>query len=85
MNEPIWVDHSVVNTTHDIMLAKHGGTSGIGDEGLLESLLTRPINSHVYAKQTCALWPRVTPTELLAITFILMGTNILHFSQLMFS
>jgi len=50
MNEPVWVTYSVVNTIHNIMLAKYGGTFGIRDKGLLESALARPINSHVYGK-----------------------------------
>ncbi len=56
MNEPIWILRSIVKTTHNIMIAKYGGTSGIRDEGLLESALARPINSHAYGQtDLCAL------------------------------
>ncbi len=57
MNEPIWIVSSVANSIHNAVIAKYGGgTSGIRDEGLLESALARPINSHAYGQtDLCAL------------------------------
>jgi death-on-curing protein len=42
MKEPIWVLPSVVSAMHEMMLAKHGGSGGVRDQGLLESALARP-------------------------------------------
>ena len=40
----LWVSREVLLALHDESLAEHGGCSGIRDEGLLESALTRPLN-----------------------------------------
>lgn len=42
MNEPVWVEHSVVLAIHDAQIAEHGGAAGLRDGGLLESALARP-------------------------------------------
>jgi death-on-curing protein len=39
-----WVDKQLLLLLHDESLAEHGGSSGIRDEGLLESALARPLN-----------------------------------------
>ena len=39
-----WVDRKALLLLHDESLAEHGGASGIRDEGLLDSALTRPVN-----------------------------------------
>ena len=50
MQEPIWVDASVVLAVNDEQLAEHGGASGVRDAGLLESALARPRNRYAYDK-----------------------------------
>jgi death-on-curing protein len=50
VEEPIWVDASVVLAVHDEQLAEHGGASGLRDPGLLESALARPRNRYAYDK-----------------------------------
>ena len=43
-----WVDRKALLLLHDESLAEHGGASGIRDEGLLDSALTRPVNLALY-------------------------------------
>jgi death on curing protein len=50
VQEPIWVDASVVLAVNDEQLAEHGGASGVRDSGLLESALARPRNRYAYDK-----------------------------------
>ncbi len=42
------VDKRALLLLHDESLAEHGGTSGLRDEGLLDSALARPQNRAVY-------------------------------------
>lgn len=42
MSEPVWIELPEVLAIHEILLAEHGGSSGVRDEGLLESALARP-------------------------------------------
>ena len=44
MSEPIWVPNRAVYIIHDRQIARHGGASGLRDEGLLQGALQRPIN-----------------------------------------
>jgi death-on-curing protein len=48
MKEPVWVRRDVILAYHDLLLAKHGGASGIRDEGMLDSALDRPKNRFHY-------------------------------------
>lgn len=41
----------VVLAIHEMLLIEHGGPSGIRDEGLLESALTRPQNKKYYGSR----------------------------------
>ena len=50
MKEPVWVRRGVVIAFHDRLLAEHGGSSGIRDEGLLDSALGKPQNLFAYGK-----------------------------------
>lgn len=50
MKEPNWVLRGVIDTIHDLQLAEHGGSTGIRDEGLLESALARPQQLFAYGK-----------------------------------
>ena len=50
MKEPVWVRRDVVVAFHDRLLAEHGGSAGIRDEGLLDSALGKPQNLFAYGK-----------------------------------
>ena len=44
----VWHNKQLVLALHDRQLAEHGGSSGVRDEGLLESALARPQQLHAY-------------------------------------
>lgn len=46
--EPRWLAKADVIELHDYVLARTGGSSGLRDEGLLESALARPLNRWGY-------------------------------------
>lgn len=46
--EPRWLAKADVVELHDYVLARTGGSSGLRDEGLLESALSRPLNRWSY-------------------------------------
>lgn len=48
MSEPIWVPARAVHIIHDRQIARHGGASGLRDEGLLQNALQRPVNKWRY-------------------------------------
>jgi len=48
MTAPIWVPNRAVYIIHDRQIARHGGASGLRDEGLLQGALQRPINKWQY-------------------------------------
>jgi death-on-curing protein len=48
MNEPVWVLSDVVIAVQQMLLAGHGGLSGIRDKALLESALARPQQAFAY-------------------------------------
>ena len=52
MKEPIWLRKDVLVAVHERLLAEHGGSTGIRDEGLLESALGRPQDLFAYGKPT---------------------------------
>jgi death-on-curing protein len=45
---PIWIDKRALLLLHRESLAQFGGASGLRDEGLLDSALSRPVNKHAY-------------------------------------
>lgn len=45
---PRWVDKRALLLLHRESLAQFGGASGVRDEGLLDSALSRPVNKHAY-------------------------------------
>ncbi len=49
-----WVDRNILLLLHDESLAAHGGASGIRDEGLLDSALSRPLNLALYGEPDIA-------------------------------
>jgi death-on-curing protein len=48
MSEPLWLDRRGLLLLHLESLAEHGGSSGMRDEGLLDSALARPRNQFIY-------------------------------------
>jgi death on curing protein len=47
---PRWITKQALLLLHGMSLAEHGGSSGLRDEGLLDSALARPLNRFDYAK-----------------------------------
>ncbi|MCU1327954.1 MAG: death-on-curing family protein [Bryobacterales bacterium] len=52
--EPRWISKRALLLLHEESLAVFGGASGLRDEGLLESALARPLNTHAY-DEDCTL------------------------------
>ena len=50
MKRPEWILPETVHVLHEQLLAEFGGASGIRDEGLLASALSRPENLFAYGK-----------------------------------
>ena len=46
--EPRWLSKAALLLLHEESLATFGGASGLRDEGLLDSALARPLNTHSY-------------------------------------
>lgn len=56
MNQPEWVDPSVVESFHYEQIREHGGLHGIRDQGMLESALGRPQQLYAYGSpDLCAM------------------------------
>jgi death-on-curing protein len=54
MDEPTWIDESVILQIHELQLEEHGGLSGIRDRGLLSSAVFRSRNLWAYAGEDFA-------------------------------
>ena len=52
MKEPIWVTEKLVLMVHDMLLAEHGGLSGVRDKGLLNSALAKPQQLYRYKPES---------------------------------
>ena len=52
MREPIWILDEVVESVHSMLLAEHGGGSGIRDKALLASALARAKQKFNYDSDT---------------------------------
>ena len=50
MKEPVWLDREECLAIHEMMLAQHGGLSGVRDEGMLLSALAKPQNRFAYGE-----------------------------------
>jgi death-on-curing protein len=48
MTEPVWIEEREALLFHDRLLALHGGSSGVRDQGLLQSALARPRQHAAY-------------------------------------
>ena len=49
--EPRWLTEEVIHAIHGMLLAEHGGGTGIRDEGLLAPALAAPRNRFGYGDQ----------------------------------
>ena len=49
MKEPLWVGREVVLALHDRLVSEFGGASGVRDDGMLESAISRPANQFAYS------------------------------------
>ena len=58
MNEVVWIDKHETLTIHSQQLTEHGGSTGVRDEGLLESALARAQNLLAYSEEAPSL-PRL--------------------------
>jgi death-on-curing protein len=50
VKKPVWLDRVDCLAIHEMMLAHHGGLTGVRDEGLLESALAKPRHLFSYGK-----------------------------------
>lgn len=48
ISEPRWIGKKAILFLHEESLSNFGGARGLRDEGLLESALARPHNTHAY-------------------------------------
>jgi death-on-curing protein len=48
VREPEWLSKALILAIHDEQLAEHGGSTGVRDDGLLDSALARPQNRLAY-------------------------------------
>ncbi|HEY1793625.1 MAG TPA: type II toxin-antitoxin system death-on-curing family toxin [Opitutaceae bacterium] len=48
MKKPVWVLRETVHALHERLLSEFGGATGVRDNGMLESALTRPENQYAY-------------------------------------
>ncbi len=59
MKPPIWLLDTVVINIHEMLLAEHGGLSGLRDKGLLQSALAKPKQLLAY-EPTASLYALAT-------------------------
>lgn len=52
MAEPNWVLNELVFSVHQMLLAEHGGGTGIRDKAMLESALSRPKRRYEYEPES---------------------------------
>src|ERR1700740_2899781 len=52
MKQPYWISRRALLYLHSASLATFGGSTGIRDEGLLDSALARPENRFIYAPES---------------------------------
>ncbi len=50
--EPRWISKKALLLLHEESIAEFGGARGLRDEGLLDSALARPQNSHAYKPES---------------------------------
>jgi len=52
MKQPYWISRKALLYLHSASLATFGGSTGIRDEGLLDSALARPQNRYLYVPES---------------------------------
>jgi death-on-curing protein len=52
--EPVWLLREFIIAVHGRLIAEYGGSSGLRDEGLLESALARPLHLFTYGTPSLA-------------------------------
>ena len=52
MKQPVWIIDSVVTAVHEMLLAEHGGLSGVRDASLLDSALAKPKQRLAYQQDS---------------------------------
>lgn len=52
MDEPLWLDRTIIEALHAAQIGEHGGRFGLRDAGLLESGLARPRQVWSYEPET---------------------------------
>jgi death-on-curing protein len=52
MKQPYWISRKALLYLHSASLATFGGSTGIRDEGLLDSALARPQNRFLYSPES---------------------------------
>lgn len=53
--EPRWLSRVALDAIHDAQVSEHGGSSGVRDDGLLQSALARPRNKWGYGETDVAV------------------------------
>lgn len=48
MNEPVWLERSIIIAIHNQLLGRFGGIEGTRDEGLMDSAIHRPRQRYHY-------------------------------------
>ncbi len=56
MKEPVWIENEEAHVIHQLLLATHGGASGIRDQGLFELAMDRPRNLFASAEPSPRLY-----------------------------
>lgn len=51
MSDPLWLPKALILRIHDRQIDLFGGLSGMRDERLLESALSRPMNAYAYGEE----------------------------------
>lgn len=54
MTEPVWLTRALIEAIQDQLITEHGGSHGLRDGGLLESVLARAPNRFAYGSPTLA-------------------------------
>jgi prophage maintenance system killer protein len=74
MPEIIWLLEEAVRAIHERQISEHGGSSGLRDEGLLQSALARPQHLLAYgdpppdAAALAAAMPSASPAIIRSLT-----------------
>ncbi|MCX6935209.1 MAG: type II toxin-antitoxin system death-on-curing family toxin [Verrucomicrobia bacterium] len=65
MKQPIWVLEKDILATHEKLLARFGGSSGLRDANLLDSVLHRPQQMEAYGEKDLFTMAAALATEII--------------------